>query len=50
MAEEFVVYCWICNKPVRLKDCKTDDRGRPVHEDCYVAIAMRDEYKEASGF
>jgi hypothetical protein len=28
--------CSICNKPVDLKTCKTDEGGRAVHEDCYV--------------
>jgi hypothetical protein len=50
MREEFLVQCWICNKPVRLQDCKTDDRGRPVHEECYVILTMGEQYKIASGF
>jgi hypothetical protein len=29
--------CWICAKEVSLKDCKIDERGHAVHEDCYVA-------------
>jgi hypothetical protein len=29
------VQCWICAKPIPLEDCKTDDDGHPVHEDCY---------------
>ena len=29
--------CWICGKTVNLNDCKTDERGQPVHEECYVA-------------
>ena len=28
--------CWICRKPVELETTKTDDRGRVVHEECYV--------------
>ena len=50
MPEEFILYCWICNKPVRLHDCKADDRGRPVHEECYVAVTMGENIKKASGF
>jgi hypothetical protein len=23
--------------PVQLESCKIDERGQPVHEDCYVA-------------
>jgi hypothetical protein len=30
-------YCCICGMPVRLESCKFDERGQPVHEDCYVA-------------
>jgi hypothetical protein len=29
--------CWICGKPCRLEDCKIDEQGLPVHEECYVA-------------
>lgn len=28
--------CWICGRDVSLKDCKTDEHGRAVHEECYV--------------
>jgi hypothetical protein len=28
--------CSICNKPVTLETTKTDERGRTVHEGCYV--------------
>jgi hypothetical protein len=28
--------CSICNKPVDLETSKTDDRGKAVHEQCYV--------------
>jgi hypothetical protein len=30
--------CWICTKPIDLKTTKSDDRGRVVHEGCYVAL------------
>lgn len=33
--------CWICNQSVVLEDCKIDERGHPVHEDCYVALLAR---------
>lgn len=29
--------CWICGKAVKLENCKVDEYGLPVHEDCYVA-------------
>jgi len=28
--------CWICGKTVNLNDCKTDEHGLAVHEQCYV--------------
>lgn len=31
------VCCWICGKDVPLRNCKIDERGRAVHEECYVA-------------
>jgi len=29
--------CWICGKNVSLEVCKTDEHGKAVHEECYVA-------------
>lgn len=35
------VLCFICKEPVNLEDCKTDELGRAVHENCYFgAIQM----------
>ena len=31
--------CPICQQPVSLERCKTDENGRAIHEDCYVAAA-----------
>jgi hypothetical protein len=28
--------CCICNSPVSLETCNTDERGGAVHEECYV--------------
>jgi hypothetical protein len=28
--------CAICNRPVDLKTTKTNERGKAVHEECYV--------------
>ena len=30
------LFCCICNSPVSLETCNTDERGSPVHEQCYV--------------
>jgi hypothetical protein len=37
--------CSICNTPVDLKTCKADDRGKAVHEECYV---LREALKHTS--
>jgi hypothetical protein len=29
--------CAVCGKPVSLEDCKVDERGDSVHEECYLA-------------
>jgi hypothetical protein len=37
-----IFICWICGKRVSLEDCKIDELGKPVHEECYVAkLALR---------
>jgi hypothetical protein len=28
--------CTLCNSSVTLEACKIDERGKPVHEECYV--------------
>ncbi len=30
-------FCWLCGKIISLEQCKVDEKGLPVHEDCYVA-------------
>ena len=30
-------FCWMCGKTVSLEECKLDEEGLPVHENCYVA-------------
>ena len=32
--------CAICQEPVRLETAKTDEDGKPVHEDCYLQRLM----------
>lgn len=40
--------CWICGKEVSLQNCRIDERGRAVHEECYVArIKLETESKSA---
>jgi hypothetical protein len=42
------VTCWICGYPVPLQECKPDDRGRPVHENCYAAAIKETPPKKAA--
>jgi hypothetical protein len=39
------IKCSICNKPVDLRNCKSDTHGQAVHEECYV---LRDALKSAT--
>lgn len=32
--------CWICGRIVPLEECKVDEHGLPVHEDCYVVLLL----------
>ena len=34
MSSEFM--CVLCQKSVPLENIKTDENGKPVHEDCYM--------------
>jgi hypothetical protein len=31
------INCWICGKAVSLNDCKFEEHGKAVHEQCAVA-------------
>lgn len=33
--------CTVCGDPVPLEDCKTDEHGKAVHEECYVATTTK---------
>lgn len=37
-----VISCTICGKPVRLEECKINDFGKPVHEDCLARQIKED--------
>jgi hypothetical protein len=32
-----LVLCTLCDDPVQLENCKIDENGKAVHQDCYVA-------------
>ena len=36
------VACWLCGKSVSLENCKTEERGRAVHEERYVTSFKAD--------
>jgi hypothetical protein len=29
--------CAVCNKPLDFKNCTFDEKGKPVHRECYLA-------------
>ncbi len=33
----FTPVCALCGQPCSVEACLADDRGRPVHENCYVS-------------
>ena len=33
--------CVICKESVKLEECKVDEYGRAIHEDCYVSQLNR---------
>jgi len=33
--------CAVCGNPVDLESCKTDERGKAVHQKCYVAEIVK---------
>ena len=33
--------CWICGEGVTLEDCKVDENGQAVHEECYMMVVLR---------
>jgi len=39
-------HCWICGEPVRLEDCKIDEQGRAVHENCYITRVLPDRAQQ----
>jgi len=39
--EDRTVLCWICGECVTLEDCKVDENGQAVHEECYMMVVLR---------
>ena len=42
-AAKGLLSCRVCGTPVALESCKTDEHGKAVHDECYIA-AMKREY------
>jgi hypothetical protein len=40
--------CWICGRRVALEDCKIDEHGYAVHENCYIGMALRHSRRKES--
>jgi hypothetical protein len=38
--ESALPICPACNRPVPLESAKTDDKGRAIHEECYVHLVV----------
>jgi hypothetical protein len=47
-SEQRSTVCCICDGPSPLETSKTDERGKPVHEDCYVRRTIS-RFRLASG-
>lgn len=43
----YVPPCAICGKPCALEDCKVSYDGKPVHDDCIVALLINKKAKES---
>lgn len=35
-----ILACAVCHKSVKLETAKTNERGEPVHEECYVQATL----------
>ena len=39
--------CAMCGKPIMLESAKTDERGNPVHEACYLQKVLDVNHKKS---
>lgn len=44
-----LIACVICGEPVDLERCKTDERGKAVHQSCHLADILRQSEKKFAG-
>lgn len=49
MEHSTVPVCSICAKAVELETCKTDEKGKAVHESCYESKIAFDKAKAQEG-
>lgn len=40
MTETIEPNCYICSKPVKLEEAKTDAGGQAIHGECYVVATL----------
>lgn len=40
--------CVLCGSPISLEDCKFDERGGPVHDNCYIEKLSRTAHPDGS--
>jgi hypothetical protein len=43
-----LVVCVICNGPVALEHCKTDERGQAIHQKCYFGALTQTAKKKTA--
>jgi hypothetical protein len=43
------VVCIVCGLSVNLETAKTDDQGKPIHEDCHTRQILQSPRKPVSG-
>jgi hypothetical protein len=44
----WVPTCVLCNNPVEIETCKVDERGKAIHEECYLRKIRRKSTSKAS--
>jgi len=39
--------CAICDRPVSLEECRINEDGRAVHENCYIRMTLEHRRRES---
>jgi hypothetical protein len=40
------ITCGVCGDPVNLENCRTDEHGKAVHQNCYIAGILQETGKK----